>query len=74
MWNSGLDFLLVALVQCVAYPFHDPVLTDRAFIADERVTRRSYLLAGAIAGAIIVLFSLVGSAARAIRGRRSATA
>jgi Na+/proline symporter len=65
-WNSGLDFLLVALLQCVAYPFHDPILTDRAFLSDARTTRKAYFAAGAIAGAIIILFSLVGIAARSI--------
>lgn len=58
--GQGLDLLLVALVQCLSYPFHDPVLTDRGFISDPRTTLRSYLWAGAIGSLCIIFFSFVG--------------
>ena len=57
---GGVDLLLVALLQSFSYPFHDPVLTDRAFITDPRKMLTGYLWAGAIAAAFIVLFGLVG--------------
>ncbi|MDV2991253.1 MAG: hypothetical protein N4J56_000907 [Chroococcidiopsis sp. SAG 2025] len=67
-WNSGVDLLLVALIQCIPYTFHDPVLTDRAFLAGAKTTYRAYLLAGIIASSLIILFSFVGMAARVIGG------
>ncbi len=58
--SGGVDLLLVALLQIFSYPFHDPVLTDRGFITDERSMLRSFIIAG-IAGFIcIFLFSLIG--------------
>ncbi len=57
---GGVDLLLVALLQSLSYPFHDPVLTDRGFLSDARTTLRSYLLAGVAGAAAITLFGLVG--------------
>ncbi len=57
---GGVDLLLVALLQSFSYPFHDPVLTDRAFITSPKRMLRGYLIAGAIAFAFIVTFGLVG--------------
>ncbi|HKK76666.1 MAG TPA: hypothetical protein VJ953_16435 [Saprospiraceae bacterium] len=57
---GGLDLLLVALIQVFSYPFHDPVLTDRAFIASPKVTLRSFIVATFIGMLCIVLFSFVG--------------
>lgn len=57
---GGLDLLLVALIQVFSYPFHDPVLTDRAFIASPKVTLRSFIVATFIGILCIVLFSFVG--------------
>ncbi|MHB8725622.1 MAG: SLC5/6 family protein [Casimicrobiaceae bacterium] len=63
---TGGDLLLVALLQVLSYPFHDPVLTDRAFITEEKVMLKSFIAAG-IAGFIaIFLFSLVGVHARIV--------
>ena len=57
---GGVDLILVALLQVLSYPFHDPVLTDRGFITEERSMLRSFIIAG-IAGFIcIILFSLIG--------------
>ena len=67
-WNSGVDLLLLALIQCIPYTFHDPVLTDRAFLSGARTTYRAFFLAGGIAATLIVLFSFVGIAARATGG------
>lgn len=64
--SGGFDLVLVALIQIFSYPFHDPVLTDRGFIADEKTTLKSYIIA-TIAGFIfILLFSLIGIYARNI--------
>jgi Na+/proline symporter len=58
--SQGVDLLLVALVQCFSYPFHDPVLTDRGFISDTRTTLKGYLWAGTIGSLCIIFFSFVG--------------
>lgn len=63
-FSHGLDFLVLALIQSVSYPFHDPVLTDRGFITDPKTTRKSYVWAAAIGVVCIVAFSLVGVAMR----------
>nr|WP_293837476.1 sodium:solute symporter [uncultured Arsenicibacter sp.] len=58
--SQGADLLLVALVQCFSYPFHDPVLTDRGFISDTRTTLRAYSWAAVIGSLCILFFSFVG--------------
>ncbi|MDQ8193894.1 hypothetical protein QEH59_05630 [Coraliomargarita sp. SDUM461004] len=60
MNSSALTFALLALLQIFSYPFHDPVMTDRAFITNPRTMLIGFILAGIISGAFIVLFSLVG--------------
>ncbi len=57
---GGVDLLLVALLQALSYPFHDPVLTDRGFLTDTRTTLKAYLLAGAAGGTAILLFGTLG--------------
>lgn len=57
---TGGNLLLVALLQIFSYPFHDPVLTDRAFISDPRTTLKSFIAATFIGGICIILFSFVG--------------
>ena len=60
---SGGYCLLAALIQGFgSYPFHDPVLTDRAFLAKPRVMLASFLVGGCLAIVFIVLFSAVGIA------------
>ncbi|MGH1337651.1 MAG: sodium:solute symporter [Aureispira sp.] len=61
---TGVNLLLVALLQAFSYPFHDPVMTDRGFVAPPKITLRSFLWAGVIGGICIILFSLVGVYAR----------
>ena len=63
MWSleGGLDLLLVGLLQgCLSYPFFDPVLTDRAFLAEPRTMLRAFCAGGALAAAFIVGFSTLG--------------
>ncbi|MCB1955809.1 MAG: hypothetical protein KDG55_09035 [Rhodocyclaceae bacterium] len=62
--DAGLDLLLVALLQVLSYPFHDPVLTDRGFITDEKTMLRAFVVAGLLGFAAILAFSLVGVHAR----------
>jgi Na+/proline symporter len=59
-FELGLNLFFAAIIQSFSYPFHDPVLTDRAFITSPRVTRKSFLWASAIGAICIVLFSLIG--------------
>ncbi|MEM8809847.1 MAG: Na+/proline symporter [Cyanobacteria bacterium P01_G01_bin.38] len=63
---AGLTFCGLAFVQIFSYPFHDPVLTDRAFITSPRVMVRGFILAGLISGGFILLFSIVGLYSRAL--------
>ena len=57
---GGVDLILVAFIQIWSYPFHDPVLTDRAFITESRKMKRAFLIAGVVGFACILLFSLTG--------------
>ncbi|MBD0779986.1 sodium:solute symporter [Maribacter sp. ANRC-HE7] len=58
--DQGVNFILVAFLQIFSYPFHDPVMTDRAFISDPRTTLKSFVFASIIGFVAIVLFSLIG--------------
>lgn len=60
----GLNLLFVAIIQSFSYPFHDPVMTDRGFIAAPKTTLKSFLWAGLIGAICILLFSFVGIYAR----------
>ena len=62
---AGVTFMLLAFVQVLSYGFHDPVLTDRAFITRPRAMVKGFILAGLVAGGFIVLFSIVGLYAKA---------
>ncbi|MGE5247121.1 MAG: sodium:solute symporter family transporter [Verrucomicrobiota bacterium] len=57
---GGVDLVLVALLQIFSYPFHDPVMTDRAFITEPRKMLRSFATAGVLGVLFILLFSFVG--------------
>lgn len=57
---NGGNLLLVAIVQSLSYPFHDPVLTDRGFISDPKTSLKAYLWAAPLGGLCIFLFSFVG--------------
>ncbi|QID18253.1 sodium:solute symporter [Nitrogeniibacter mangrovi] len=62
--DAGADLLLVALLQVLSYPFHDPVLTDRGFITHEKTMLRAFVAAGVLGFVAILAFSLVGVHAR----------
>lgn len=59
-FELGLNLFFAALIQSFSYPFHDPVLTDRAFISSPKVTQKSFLLASLLGALCIILFSLIG--------------
>lgn len=61
---TGVDLVLVALLQVLSYPFHDPVLTDRGFITEEKKMLRAMIIAGVLGFFCIFAFSLVGVHAR----------
>ncbi|HET9404267.1 MAG TPA: hypothetical protein VFO57_06790 [Burkholderiales bacterium] len=58
--DAGADLLLVALLQVLSYPFHDPVLTDRGFITREKTMLRAMIVSGVLGFVCIFTFSLVG--------------
>ncbi|MDR2109199.1 MAG: hypothetical protein LBP28_07055 [Coriobacteriales bacterium] len=62
VWSleTGVDLLLVTCLQIFSYPFHDPVLTDRAFISKIGSMLKVYIVSGIIGFAAILLFSLIG--------------
>jgi Na+/proline symporter len=57
---TGGNLVLVALLQCFSYPFHDPVLTDRGFITSPKITLKSFIWASVIGVSCIALFGIVG--------------
>ena len=59
-FEFGLNLFFAAIIQSFSYPFHDPVLTDRAFISAPKVTRKSFLLASVLGAVCIILFSIIG--------------
>lgn len=60
-WKGGLDLFVVGLLQgCLSYGFFDPVLTDRAFLAEPGTMVRAFCLGGLISGLFITFFSLIG--------------
>lgn len=61
---AGLTFCGLAFVQIFSYPFHDPVMTDRAFITSPKIMVKGFILAGLVSGGFIFLFSFVGLYAR----------
>ena len=58
--GAGVDLVLVAALQVLSYPFHDPVLTDRGFITEEKTMLRAMIVAGVLGFTCIFAFSLVG--------------
>ncbi|WP_188462469.1 sodium:solute symporter family transporter [Bizionia arctica] len=59
-FELGLNLFFAAIIQSFSYPFHDPVLTDRAFISSPKVTRKSFLWASVLGALCIILFSIIG--------------
>lgn len=58
--SPGWALLAVALLQVWSYPLHDPVMMDRGFIADRRVTMASFYHAAWISAACILAFGALG--------------
>lgn len=58
--DQGGNLLLVALLQSISYPFHDPVMTDRGFITKPKATLKAFIWAAFIGALAIMLFSWVG--------------
>src|SRR5258708_2533399 len=58
--DAGLDLLLVGLLQVTSYPFHDPVLTDRAFVNSPRKMLVAFTLAGLLRAALICFSKPIG--------------
>ncbi|MFN0263029.1 sodium:solute symporter family transporter [Tepidamorphus sp. 3E244] len=56
----GWVLLVVAGLQVFSYPAHDPVMTDRGFLADRATTRASFLHAFWISALCIFGFGLFG--------------
>ncbi len=59
-FGLGLNLFFAAIIQSFSYPFHDPVLTDRAFLSSPKTTLKSFLWATLLGGLCIVLFSVIG--------------
>ncbi len=45
---------------CLSYPFFDPVLTDRAFLAKPSTMLGAFMLGGIVAALFIFFFGFVG--------------
>lgn len=58
--SGGVDLLIVALIQSLSYPFHDPVMTDRGFITDSKTMKKAFFMAVPIGFICIVFFSFIG--------------
>jgi Na+/proline symporter len=61
---GGVDLLLISLLQIISYPFHDPVLTDRGFLTEEKTMLNAFIISGLLGFAAILAFSLLGVHAR----------
>jgi Na+/proline symporter len=58
--DPGWILLMVAMLQVISYPMHDPVMMDRGFLADRKTTWKSFLHAGWLSMGCIFLFALLG--------------
>ncbi len=58
--DPGWILLMVAMLQVISYPMHDPVMMDRGFLADRNTTWKSFLHAGWLSMACIFLFAMLG--------------
>lgn len=58
--EAGVDVLLVSFLQIFSYPFHDPVLTDRGFISEEKTMLKAFIISGLLGFIAIVVFSFIG--------------
>ena len=59
--EGGVDLAIIGLIQgLTSYGFFDPVLTDRAFLLEEKTMVKAYITGGTIAAFFIFFFSLIG--------------
>ncbi len=58
--RAGWVLVVVALLQVLSYPAHDPVMMDRGFIADEKTTRDSFIWAFVLSVLCIFGFGMFG--------------
>lgn len=58
--STGVDLLLVTALQLFSYPFHDPVLTDRGFITEEKTMVKAFTVSGILGFFVILVFSFIG--------------
>lgn len=58
--NAGVDMLLVSVLQIFSYGFHDPVLTDRGFITEEKTMLKAFFVSGVLGFFAILIFSFIG--------------
>jgi Na+/proline symporter len=65
--DPGWVLLMVAMLQIISYPMHDPVMMDRGFLADRKTTWKSFLHAGWLSMACIFLFALLGVYAGSVK-------
>ncbi len=66
--RPGWVLVVVALLQVLSYPAHDPVMMDRGFIADRARTNQSFGLAFVISTLCIFGFGMFGIQAGLIGG------
>jgi Na+/proline symporter len=58
--SAGVDLLLVTALQLFSYGFHDPVLTDRGFISDNKIMLKAFCVSGILGFLAILAFSFIG--------------
>ena len=58
--NPGWILLVVALLQILSYPMHDPVMMDRGFLSDDKTTQRSFIYSFLLSFPLIFAFGLLG--------------
>lgn len=58
--DAGVDMLLVSTLQILSYGFHDPVLTDRGFITEEKTMLKAFIISGLLGFLAILIFSFIG--------------
>ncbi|MEM8784235.1 MAG: sodium:proline symporter [Pseudomonadota bacterium] len=58
--SPGWVLLAVALLQVWSYPMHDPVMMDRGFLSDRKITLASFYHAAWISALCILAFGLLG--------------
>ncbi|OCH21878.1 sodium:solute symporter family transporter [Aliivibrio logei] len=66
--NPGWILFVIALLQVLSYPMHDPVMMDRGFIANIKTTKKSFIYAFILSTILIFAFGLLGVFAKTTSG------